>query len=641
LTHGPDEGKGEELTAGTGTAAGSPQDLGSWTRSGGAGEIGPGQVGTVVTLMGWVGRRREHGGVTFVDLRDRSGTVQIVLDESLAAQAAGLRVESVIAARGVVQRRPEGLANPSLATGEVEVKVSALKVLNVAKTPPIYTTDLPSKDRPAVEGLGQASGDNSPAALPADLDSVATGEVMRLRYRYLDLRRPRMQRNLALRHRMVKATRDFFDERGFYEIETPFLTRSTPEGARDYLVPARNVTGAFYALPQSPQLFKQLLMVAGFERYFQVVRCFRDEDLRADRQPEFTQIDVEMSFVKAADILRLTEDLMTRIWGEAAGIALRPPFPRLDWAEAMAAYGSDKPDLRFGLRIADLTAAVAGCEFRVFGEAGARGEVVSGLAVPGGAAAFSRKDLDRFTEEAKGFGALGLVWMAFEAAGLRSPVSKFLPPAMAGAIQEAIGAGVGDLGLIVAAPAETAAAALGHLRLQAAEALGLRRTGELCFVWVENFPLLEAGDTPGRLAAKHHPFTAPTAADLDLLETAPARVKAKAYDLVLNGTELGGGSVRNHVRAVQERVFRAMGIAEEEYREKFGFLLEALEYGAPPHGGIALGVDRIAALMAGEESIREVIAFPKTTRATDLMTGAPARVDPVQLEELGIPVRET
>lgn len=626
MTHSEDAGG----SAGTTAAMVEPEGMGDWVRTGGAGELGAADVGSQVTLMGWVARRREHGGVTFIDLRDRSGVVQGVLGENYPAErAAALKVESVVAVRGVVERRPVGMVNPAMPTGEVEVRVSDLKVLNPAKTPPIYTSDAPAK-----------GGDSSAAAGGAD-DSLAAGEVMRLRYRYLDLRRPKMQRNLALRHRMVKAVRDYFDERGFYEIETPFLTRSTPEGARDYLVPARNAAGMFYALPQSPQLFKQLLMVAGFERYFQVVRCFRDEDLRADRQPEFTQIDVEMSFVTPRDVQEMTEGLMVRIWREATGIEIKPPFPRLDYTEAMAVYGSDKPDLRFGLPIADLTLPVAGSDFRVFGEATTRGDVVRGFAAPGGATAFSRKDLDKFTEDVKGFGVQGLVWMAFEPAGPRSPVAKFLAPETVTAIREAIGAKEGDLGLLVAAPAAAASSALGHLRLRTADALGLRRTGGLNFLWVENFPLFEPAGVPGRLAAKHHPFTSPVAGDLDLLETEPARVRARAYDLVLNGTELGGGSVRNHVRALQERVFRAMGIPEDEYREKFGFLLEALEYGAPPHGGIALGVDRIAALMAGEESIREVMAFPKTTRATDLMTGAPAKVEPAQLEELAIEIKRT
>ncbi len=602
--------------------------LGGWRRTGGAGELCAADAGREVILMGWVGRRREHGGVTFIDLRDRSGLAQVVFSQDFAAQAGQLRVESVVAVRGVVERRPEGMVNPNLSTGEIEVRAQELKVLNAAKTPPIYTDD-----RPAREG-----GDTAPAL--GEGDSLAAGEAMRLRYRYLDLRRPSMQRNLALRHRMVKATRDYFDERGFWEVETPFLTRSTPEGARDYLVPARNAQGKFYALPQSPQLFKQLLMVAGFERYFQIVRCFRDEDLRADRQPEFTQIDVEMSFVEPKDVQELTEGLMVRTWGEAAGIDLKPPFPRLDYAEAMLRYGSDKPDTRFGCEITDITAAVAGSEFRVFGEAGARGDVVRGFAAPGGAAVFSRKDLDAFTDDAKSFGAQGLVWMAFEASGPRSPVAKFLTPETVEAIRAALGAKEGDLALIVAASADVTAAALGHLRLRVGDRLGLRKTGALNFLWVTSFPLFEPADIPGRIVAKHHPFTSPVPEDLDLLEKEPMKVRARAYDLVLNGTELGGGSIRNHRRDLQERVFRAMGLGEEEYRDKFGFLLEALEYGAPPHGGIALGVDRIAAMMAGEESIREVMAFPKTARATDPMTGAPSVVAPEQLEELGVKVRE-
>ncbi len=605
-----------------------PGGMGGWTRTGGAGELRGPDAGREVTLMGWVGRRREHGAVTFIDLRDRSGVAQVVFGEEMADRATELRSESVIAVRGKVARRPEGMVNPAMPTGEIEVRAVEVKLLNPAKTPPIYTGDVPPKEA-AAAGEPEALGEG---------DSMATGEVARLRYRYLDLRRPRMQRNLALRHRMFKATRDFFDEHGFYEIETPFLTRSTPEGARDYLVPARNATGKFYALPQSPQQFKQILMIAGFERYFQLVRCFRDEDLRADRQPEFTQIDVEMSFVEPKNVQDLVEAMMVRIWREAAGVTVKTPFPHLDYTEALLRYGSDKPDTRFGLRIAELAGVVAGSEFRVFSEAVSRGDVVRGFAVPGGAAAFSRKDLDKMTEEVKTLGAQGLVWMAFEPAGLRSPVAKYVPAEMAAAIMAAIGAKEGDLGLLVAAPAEVAAAALGHLRLEAGGRLGLRTPGEFNFLWIDSFPLLEPSDEPGRLAAKHHPFTATHPDDFGLLDKEPLRARAVAYDLVLNGTELGSGSIRNHRRDLQERVFRAMGIPQAEYEEKFGFLLEALEYGAPPHGGVALGADRIVAMMAGEESIREVIAFPKTTKGTDLMTEAPADVDPRQLKELGLKI---
>ncbi len=607
----------------------------------GAGEVRARDAGREVTLMGWVARRREHGGIAFVDLRDRSGVVQVVLGEALAQRTKDLRPESVVALRGVVGLRPEAMANPNLPTGEVELRATELRILNPSRTPPIYTDDLPGRreSEPAANREGEKEG-GAAADTPAEGGDATAGDALRLRYRYLDLRRPRMQRNLALRHRMVKATRDYLDEQGFWEIETPNLTRSTPEGARDYLVPARNMPGRFYALPQSPQLFKQLLMVAGVERYFQIARCYRDEDLRAERQPEFTQIDIEMSFVEPDDVMSLTEGMMARIWRETLGAELPTPFPRLDYDEAMLAYGSDKPDLRFGLRIADVTAEVAGCEFRVLGEAASRGDVVRGFSVPGGAARFSRKDLDQFTEEVKSFGAQGLVWMAFEPGGLRSPVAKYLPAETVSAVGRAIGAGEGDLGLLVAAPAETAAAALGALRLRTAERLGLRRGGEWKFVWIVNFPLFEPGEAPGQLQAMHHPFTAPADGHVDLLQTDPAAVRAKHYDLVLNGFELGSGSIRNRLRSVQERVFRAMGIPEAEYLEKFGFLLEALDYGAPPHGGIALGVDRIAALLAGEDSIREVIAFPKTARATDPLTGAPAAVDPAQLAELGIQVKE-
>lgn len=599
------------------------EEMGDWSRTSGAGELRVSAVGSEVILMGWVARRREHGGITFIDLRDRSGVAQVVFAGPSADRAATLRAESVVAVRGTVAPRPSGMVNPDLPTGEIEVQVSEFRVLNEAKTPPIYTGDR----------AGPPGGADEPLR-----EGMAPGEALRLRYRYLDLRRPQMQRNLGLRHRMVKLTRDYFDQHGFWEVETPFLTRSTPEGARDYLVPARNARGKFYALPQSPQLFKQLLMVAGFERYFQIARCFRDEDLRADRQPEFTQIDVEMSFVDECAVQSITEGLISRIWGELAGADLAAPFPRLDYAEAMAAYGSDKPDLRFGLRIAEVTSVVAGSEFRVFGEAAQRGEVVRGFAVPGGAGSFSRKDIDRLAEDVKRLGAEGLVWMAFEPDGLRSPVAKFLDDTMVAGLRASIGVDPGALVLLVAAPAETASLALGHLRLTVADRLGLRSPGDWRFTWVVNYPLFESGDEPGRLVAKHHPFTAPLGADLGLLEVEPAAVRARAYDLVLNGWELGGGSIRNHARDVQERVFQAMGVAPEVYEEKFGFLLEALQYGAPPHGGIALGVDRMAAFLAGEESIREVMAFPKTTSASCPMTAAPSPVDREQLEELGVRV---
>jgi len=597
------------------------EEMGDWVRTKGAGELRAEDAGREVVLMGWVARRREHGGVTFLDLRDRSGVAQVVLAEELAARAAHLRVESVVAIRGEVVRRPEGMVNPSMPTGEVEVRAAELRLLSPAKTPPIYTDDLPASARTAESG--------------------EAAEVMRLRYRYLDLRRPRLQRNLAVRHRLVKVTRDYLDELGFLEIETPNLTRSTPEGARDYLVPARIAPGKFYALPQSPQLFKQLLMIAGLERYFQIARCYRDEDNRADRQPEFTQIDIEMSFVDEKGVEDLVEGLMARIWRETLGVELRVPFPRLTYDEAMLRYGCDKPDLRFGLEIADVTERVAGSGFRVFGEAGARGEVVRGLGVPGGAALFSRKDLDQLTEQARAGGAQGLVWMAFEPSGLRSPAAKLLEPSAVDRLAEGLGCREGDLALLVAAPEPTAATVLGQLRSSVARRLGLCDTGEWRFVWIVDYPLFEPGEIPGTWAPMHHPFTAPADGQADLLETDPARVRSKHYDLVLNGYELGSGSIRNRHRELQERVFRAMGLPPDEYLERFGFLLEALEYGAPPHGGIALGLDRIAALLVGEENIREVIAFPKTTRGTCPLTGAPASVGEDQLRELGISVSES
>jgi aspartyl-tRNA synthetase len=585
-----------------------------WRRTHYCGELRPSDEGSAVVLMGWVHRRRDHGGLIFIDLRDRSGLVQIVFhpDNPGAYRAADeARSEYVLGVAGTVRMRPEGRVNPNIPTGEVEVIPREVKILNASRTPPFYI----------------------PNGSDAD-------ETVRLKYRYLDLRRPEMQRNIVLRHRIVKAVRDFFDSHGFYEIETPMLIRSTPEGARDYLVPSRVNPGRFYALPQSPQLFKQLLMVAGFDRYMQIARCFRDEDLRADRQPEFTQIDVEMSFVEPDDVISLAEEMLSTVFKQTIGAELSAPFPRLTYDEAMLRYGSDKPDIRFGMEISDLTDIVRGSGFRVFSSAAASGARVRGFAVPGGGR-LGRRELDELSAKAVDLGAGGLVWLAIERGGARSPVAKHLSVEEVSAISACTGAGEGDLVLIVAAPEKTGAAVTGALRLDVGHRLGLAAPG-FHFCWVTDFPLFEFSEEENRLVAVHHPFTAPADADVPTVLDHSARtedllrVRAKAYDLVLNGTEIGGGSMRNHDRRVQQGVLRALQIGPEEAAERFGFLLDALEYGAPPHGGIAFGLDRLLTYMTGSSSMRDVIAFPKTSSAGCLLTGAPAPVARAQLEELKI-----
>jgi len=562
-------------------------------------------------LAGWVHRRRDHGGVIFVDLRDRSGIVQVVFNPETPAealQAAGdLRQEYVVQVRGQVRMRPEGLANPDMPTGEIEVWVSQVHVLNTARTPVFYINE------------------------EDDVD-----ESLRLRYRYLDLRRPRMQRNLILRHRTVKFIRDFMSDHGFIEIETPMLIRSTPEGARDYVVPSRLHPGNFYALPQSPQQLKQLLMVSGFERYFQIARCFRDEDQRADRQPEFTQLDVEMSFVDREDVLQLTEALFTALVPAVSDKKLwRTPFPRLTYAEAMGRYGSDKPDLRFELPLVDLTDLARESGFSILKSTAERGGAVRGLKAPG-IAGYSRKQLQELTDLATKNGAKGLVWIARTADEVRSPMAKFASAGEMQAIMDRLGLAVGDLGLIVADQEETACTALGALRQELGRRLLSPDDNILAFAWVLDFPLLEWNEEEARWQAKHHPFTAPLDEDLPLLETDPGRVRAKAYDIVANGYEVGGGSIRIHRRDVQERMFRIIGLSDEDARAQFGHLLEAFEFGAPPHGGIAPGIDRLVMLLAGEPNIREVMAFPKTQRAADLMLGSPGEISPRQWRELHI-----
>jgi aspartyl-tRNA synthetase len=571
------------------------------------GELDVNRAGEQVRVAGWVHRRRDHGGVIFIDLRDRSGIVQLVFHPDTApeahAMAQRLRSEHVVSAAGEVVRREEGNVNPRLATGEIEIAVAEAETLAEAETPPF----------------------------PVD-EETPVDELLRLRHRVIDLRRAGMRDALMLRHTITRAIRDYYNANDFLEIETPILTKSTPEGARDFLVPARVSPGDFFALPQSPQLFKQMLMMAGYERYYQIARCFRDEDSRADRQPEFTQIDVEMSFVEEDDVIAATEGMLARVF-EAAGFEVAPPpWPRMPYAEAMARFGSDRPDTRFGLEIADLGEAVAGTEFKVFAGALASGGVVRGLNA--GAREVPRKDLDALTEHVRRYGAGGLVW-AFveEGGGWRSPVAKFLSDDERAAVTRALGGQPGDLLLIVADRELVAATALGELRLELARRFGLVPEGRHDALWVVGFPMFEWSETERRWTAMHHPFTAPIGSFDD-----PGSMRSRGYDIVLDGVEIGGGSIRINRPEVQQQVFQALGISEEDAQARFGFLLDALRYGAPPHGGIALGIDRIAAILAGRESIRDVIAFPKTASQADPLTGAPSPVDPAQLAELGITV---
>ncbi|ABI68133.1 aspartate--tRNA ligase [Syntrophomonas wolfei] len=571
-------------------------------------------VGREVMLNGWVDTRRDHGGLIFVDLRDRSGIIQLVFSPEVKEEAFHLaeqiRSEYVIAVRGKLSLRPEATENPNLKTGKVEVYVEDIEVLSPAKTPPFYIEN--------------------------DID---VDENLRLKYRYLDLRRPEMRDNLLLRHRVVKCMRDFLDSRGFIEIETPILTKSTPEGARDYLVPSRVHPGEFYALPQSPQIFKQILMVAGMEKYFQIARCFRDEDLRADRQPEFTQLDMEMSFVDEEDIIVLVEEMMAEIFFKAAGKVIRTPFPRLAYDDAMINYGSDKPDLRFGLEIVELSEMLQNTQFKVFASALQSGGVVRALNAKG-CGSFTRREIDALGAMAVENGAKGMAWILVQENELRSPITKFLSEEEIEQILMTTGAEAGDLILFGADQAEIVARVMGILRLELGRKKGLIAEEELNFVWVTDFPLLEYDEEEKRYQAKHHPFTSPRLEDIEIMDSEPGRVKARAYDLVLNGTELGGGSIRIHRREWQEKMFSVLGMSQEEARDKFGFMLEAFEYGTPPHGGIAFGVDRLLMLLAGRNSVRDVMAFPKTQSASCPMTEAPSTVSARQLRELALRIRE-
>lgn len=579
------------------------------------GELRSEHTGQTVTLAGWVHRRRDHGALLFLDLRDRSGIVQVTCDAQAASVAHAVlnaaRSEYVIQVTGIVQARPAGLTNSNLPTGEIEVVAAAAQILNEARTTPFYINE------------------------DADVD-----EALRLKYRYLDLRRPAMQRNILLRHHTVKLIRDFMTDQGFIEIETPMLIKTTPEGARDYVVPSRVHPGQFYALPQSPQQLKQLLMVAGYERYFQIARCFRDEDLRADRQPEFTQLDVEMSFVEREDVMGIIEPLYTRII-ETLGSKpiLQKPFPVLTYAEAMDKYGSDKPDLRFGMQFVDLSDLLAESAFQVCAGAVAAGGQVKAIVAPG-AAAFSRKQLDDLAEVARRLGAKGLIWIACRDGGVKTS-AKALNESELAAIIARTGAADGDLILIVAdSQRSVVAKSLGELRLLLGQQLGLVRTGIHALCWVVEFPLLEWSADEQRWTAMHHPFTSAMDEDWNLLDSDPGRVRAKAYDLVMDGWEVGGGSIRIHRRDRQQAMFRALGIGQEEAEEKFGHLLEAFEYGAPPHGGLATGIDRTVAILVGTSSIRDVIAFPKTASATDMMFRSPSEISAAQLRELHLAVVE-
>lgn len=589
------------------------ENMAGMHRSCGCGTVRESDQGRELTLAGWVQRRRDHGGLIFIDLRDRSGIVQLVLSPQYGLEAfhkaESVRNEFVLAVRGKVRDRSEETINPKMATGKVEVVVEELRILNKAKTPPFYVED-----------------------------GIDVDENVRLRYRYIDLRRPEMQKHLILRHKITHAMRFFLDDHGFLEIETPMLTKSTPEGARDYLVPSRVNPGKFYALPQSPQLFKQLLMVSGFERYFQVARCFRDEDLRADRQPEFTQLDMELSFVDQDYILDLMEHMMQKVFKDVLDVDIPIPFQRIKWDDAMNLYGSDKPDLRFDMHFYDISDLLRGCDFRVFRSVLDNGGVVKAINVKGDAD-IPRRELDGLVEYCGHYGAKGMAWIGFlKDGGLKCQITKFLGEDKIREIGKFCEAEEGDLILIIADKPKVVAQALGELRLEMGRRMNLIDPNAFCFRWVTDFPMFEYSEEEKRYVAEHHPFTAPRDEDVQYLLTNPEKVYAKAYDMVLNGVEAGGGSLRIYQEELQEKVFQAIGITQEEAQEKFGFLLDAFKYGAPPHAGIALGLDRLVMLMLHCKTIRDVIAFPKTQSAIDQMTQAPNVVTEKQLKELHIKV---
>lgn len=568
-------------------------------------------VGETVTLMGWVLRRRDHGGVIFIDLRDREGLTQVVfnpeVNPEVHAKAHSLRSEWVIAVQGRVEPRPGDMANPKLATGEIEVLVDSLNILNTSETPPF----------------------------PLD-EETEVSDNLRLQYRYLDLRKPDMTANLMIRHQAVQSIRDYLNEKGFIDVETPMLTKSTPEGARDYLVPSRVNAGRFFALPQSPQLFKQLLMIAGMDRYYQIVKCFRDEDLRADRQPEFTQIDMELSFVDEEQVIDVVEGMIAALFKKTRDLDVGQSFKRITYDEAMARFGTDRPDTRFGLELVDLTDIAAACDFKVFRGAAESGGTVRAINAKG-CATFTRKELDDLTDFAVQFGARGLAWVKVKEDGSwQSPIAKFFSDAERQRIAETLGAAPGDLLFFGADKPSIVFQVLGELRCELARRLEMLDKNDFNFIWVTDFPLVEYDEKEKRFQALHHPFTAPRESDVDKLDEDPGSVYSRAYDLVLNGTEIGGGSIRIHDPKIQLKVLKALSISEEEAEEKFGFLLKALQYGAPPHGGIAFGLDRLLMLITGSDSIRHVIAFPKTQKATCPLTDAPSRVERKQLTELHI-----
>ena len=575
------------------------------------GEITESYIGEKITIKGWVQKRRDLGGLIFIDLRDREGIVQVVFNPDLSGEALALaekiRNEYVLSVTGTVVARGEGTVNSNLKTGKVEIHVEEVQIINEAKTPPFMIDD-----------------------------QMEVSEDVRLKYRYIDLRRPAMMETLKMRHNVTTSFRSFLNDNGFLDVETPILTKSTPEGARDYLVPSRVHKGEFYALPQSPQIFKQLLMVSGFDRYYQIARCFRDEDLRADRQPEFTQIDMEMSFMDKEQIISLVEDMMKKLMTDVKDVSVQLPIPRMTYDDAMSRYGSDKPDTRFEMELIDVSEIVKDSGFKVFAGAVANGGQVKLINVKGGASQYSRKDIDGLTEFVSRYGAKGLAWLKVEEEGLKGPISKFVTEEDAGQISTAAGAEAGDLLLFVADKKSVVADALGALRMKLGKELKLIDETVFNFLWVTDWPLLEFDEGENRYYAAHHPFTMPVKEDLDLFESDPAAVRAEAYDLVLNGYELGGGSLRIYERDIQEKMFKVLGFSKEEAEEQFGFLLEAFEYGTPPHGGIALGLDRLVMLLAGRTNLRDTIAFPKTASASCVLTNAPGGVSDAQLKELSL-----